>query len=671
MVAPLSLSSCPLSTSSATLSPCRKRNKLASSLPLLALQPCLPLLLLFVALHVLPLFLSFPFLVPVSALPPSPPQHNVWYFALHVTGIAVDELSGDVYMSDANKHRIIRQSSGGTLLQTLNISSPTQLALSNGILYVADSSTNRIVLIVQNALTGDLTVQGSIDAPSGVTACSCIAVSRTDGSLFVADGWGGRVAKLERASHKVIWSLALNTTYIAAVTLDASDMLHIADSSPSVNRILRIFSNGTSASTFPQPADVNLTTIRSIYWSSYPSPTSPLGALYVLFQPPSLDTVHLSNPATRVVRLSASGGLVESEWRGIDPASTCPITFNSWPAALYVDSSRGDVFFSDAIRASQGCLTCCDGAVHKMSPDGQLQQSYRMTDEPWTSLHAIHYDNDTCTLWYAFQISSYGSSLTRMALDGRTALQSFSTPDYSDIQQHFLLIVADPSTSSLLLVAQVDPYSTSRLYRFSPTTQRFTLLNYEYALRQGSRRESLLITGLAVDELGFLYVSVAFPYLSLLTDQKVVKLTPDGGAVLLFNATARELGNPSHLVVAPVTPASSYSSTFNSFTAAASLLFIIDQGSPPNPGRLLLLNSDTGRVIRDYNSLLPTLYLPQTLLFDPASSTLYVADLNGNIFQLDPYTDTLLNVYITVPTCLRHLVTHGGSIRLIVRVGRV
>ena len=619
-------------------------------------------LLAFFLLHSLLLFSSLrggshrslPHFLPASALPPSPPQHNLWYYALHVTGLAVDDVSGDVYMSDSYKNRIIRQSAQGQLREifpptaspSTELFSPYQLALHNGLLYVADSSNNRIVVLGKNALTDKMELNATIAAPDGFTACTCLAVSQLDGSLYVADGWGGSVAKLTSGGQSEQWIYAaglLNTTHIAAITLDSSDTLYLADASLSGNRILRIFSNGTVAPVLP--AHLDMTTIRSIHWSPHPSAANPLGALYVLLQPPSpAGRDYLYNPPSRVVRVSASTGVNESEWRGVDSATTCPQSFNSWPAALFVHNGTGDVYFSDAILSTQGCSDCCDGAVRRLAADGQSLHSYTMDDELWNSLHYVHYDHATCTIWYAWQYSDWRTNLGRMAADGRTAVQIFPTPTIplsgrQDMVQHVTLIAADYSTEpeSLLLVTQGDAYFTSSMYRFSPATHRFTTLDYEAAIRHGSQTNPFRLAGLTLDEQGYLYVSVV-------ADKRVVKLSPAGEFVPSFDSSSANFTSPLHLAIAPSTPpTAAYSTSPTSY-----ILFALDQGSRP-AGRLLSLDTTTGRLIKVHNAALPTMHVPQAMLFDRATLTLWLADLNGHIFHMSPYSDVLLSTYFTVP----------------------
>ena len=577
----------------------------------------------------------------VCARAMSSPQYNIWNFALRATGIAVNESSGAVYIGDANKNRIIRQAAAGRRIEIFQpfspeLFTPGQLALHGGLLYVADSSGNRVVVVGDSA-AGDMEVKRTIAAPPGVVACSCLAVSRVDGALYVADSWGGGVAKMSADGQTLQWSLAgLNSTYIAAVTLDAADTLYIADSSPHTDRILRVLSNGTVAP--PLPAQSNLSSIRSLYWAPFRSADNPLGALYALIQPP-LPASSYVYPPTRVVRMSASSGVVEGAWLGVDPQD-CYTSVNSWPAALYVDGGSGEMYFSDALPEKQisptGCSTCCDGSVRRIAADGQALRPYTTDDETWQSLHYLNYDNDTCTLWYAWQISPWESSLVSMAPDGRTGLQSFPTPVFaanrSSVPQHFTLVAHDRSTqpASLVLVAQGNTFAQSHLYRFSLTTQRFTLLDYEIAIRHGSQRPSFLLTGLAVDELGCLYVSVV-------SDRLVVKLSAGGEYVSSFDTTAADFGYPHHLAIAPSAPSSS-----------DSVLFAVDQLSPPS-GRLLTLNSSTGRVLRVHTSVLAPMDGPVALCFDAASLTLFIADRRGHIFHLSPYTDQLLHTYSTVP----------------------
>ena len=54
-------------------------------------------------------------------------QHNVWYNGLFISGIAVDEQSGDVFFSDAAGNRVIHQSANGSAARRV----PVRLLLAH------------------------------------------------------------------------------------------------------------------------------------------------------------------------------------------------------------------------------------------------------------------------------------------------------------------------------------------------------------------------------------------------------------------------------------------------------------------------------------------------------------------------------------------------------------
>ena len=63
-------------------------------------------------------------------------QRNVWYNGLQITGIAVDESTGDVFFSDAANNRVVHQTRDGTrgarVRRGRASSSPMQLAYYRG-----------------------------------------------------------------------------------------------------------------------------------------------------------------------------------------------------------------------------------------------------------------------------------------------------------------------------------------------------------------------------------------------------------------------------------------------------------------------------------------------------------------------------------------------------------
>ena len=115
-------------------------------------------------------------------------QHNVWYNGLHITGIAVDEATGDVFFSDAAGDRVVHQTNDGLLVHEYDDSglfSPMQLVYYKEQLYVALSSDNRIAVIdVQRRRV-------SYSSPSPrLGSCNGIALYASTGDIVALDGWG-------------------------------------------------------------------------------------------------------------------------------------------------------------------------------------------------------------------------------------------------------------------------------------------------------------------------------------------------------------------------------------------------------------------------------------------------------------------------------------------------
>ena len=114
-------------------------------------------------------------------------QMNVWYNGLMITGIAVDEASGDVFFSDAANRRVVHQSIDGTLVHAYQSTfvSPMQLVYHDGKLYVADSTSNKVGIIDVKAQT----VSFSSTSPY-LNSVSALTFNSGTGELLTVDGWG-------------------------------------------------------------------------------------------------------------------------------------------------------------------------------------------------------------------------------------------------------------------------------------------------------------------------------------------------------------------------------------------------------------------------------------------------------------------------------------------------
>ena len=118
----------------------------------------------------------------------------MWYSGLFISGIAVDEASGDVYFSDAAGNRVVQQSQNGTVLSIWDADdwdfySPTQLVYSGGLVWVADSTNNRVACLIADRVF-------YWNSPTTLLSCSALTLHPPSQTLWVVDGWGQKLQPL-------------------------------------------------------------------------------------------------------------------------------------------------------------------------------------------------------------------------------------------------------------------------------------------------------------------------------------------------------------------------------------------------------------------------------------------------------------------------------------------
>ena len=144
-------------------------------------------------------------LILLSVLLPVPPclcgddgptveLHNVWYSGLFISGIAVDEASGDVYFSDAAGNRVVHQSENGTVVSIWDasdygFSSPMQIVYHKDRLWLADSTNNRIGSLMDGLVVWLFT-------SNSLSSCSALTLHAPSHTLWVVDGWGLKLQPL-------------------------------------------------------------------------------------------------------------------------------------------------------------------------------------------------------------------------------------------------------------------------------------------------------------------------------------------------------------------------------------------------------------------------------------------------------------------------------------------
>ena len=300
-------------------------------------------------------------------------QHNVWYSGLFISGIAVDEASGDVFFSDAAGNRVVHQSANGTLLDVWQYGfySPMQLAYNNETrtLYVADSTNNRVGWI-------DVTSGGMTWAPppTALTSCNAVALSPIGQQLFVVDGWGLLLQPFDLRTNSWRETVSLFTNqryplrYASSVTtnpLEHSSFPWLADTL--ANNLY--IAPATSAMRLFDVSDTPGVSAIQQWWS-----VEPHVACYTLSQPAA------DQPMT-ITQRNYTGAIL-SQMR--TPArGRAGIPFYGW--AMYVDSRRNMYVSSHGVDA----VSSPYGRVVKLSPAGTELGAWSMNDSTTYSFSPV------------------------------------------------------------------------------------------------------------------------------------------------------------------------------------------------------------------------------------------------------------------------------------------
>ena len=509
-------------------------------------------------------------------------QHNVWYNGLFISGIAVDEASGDVHFSDAAANRVVRQSANGTLLAEYRSSfySPMQLAYYKGTLYVADSSNNRIVMIdVHNGGTTTFS-----RTPAKLGSCNGVAVNTMTGHVTVIDGWG------------------LNLD----VYLPDSDRW-ATGRSIDLSRCVPEQAFVASVSVQPSKQDDGAMFVGLPPRVSYSGWAGP---------PPNTSILHMSNDATAVqiipgnetandlwYALTQEGadepmeiyvfddiGTVLNQW--ITPAkptrrwATTP--FYGW--AMHVDS-RGNMYISDHGVDEQSRY----GRVVKIAPNLTELAQWSMSDGVAYSPSSIWYDQDTtasglCTYW----MTDSERGMVQVAADGSVLLPFIEPPiDPADAQTARFTGMAKGSATlaevngSALVLLDTASATTSKLWRFSPSNRTYTLLNTTSA-QLGPN-----VVGVTVN-----YITHDI-YVSDTRTRAVLRLHAEGELDASFDTSHAGLVEPAGLVLCQVWQHS------NS-------LCIADSGYN-GLGAVLLMDGLSGAVYKVLNDTKPRMRQPRSV----------------------------------------------------------
>ena len=354
----------------------------------------------------------------LCAVPPclsvgSRQQHNVWYNGLQITGIAVDEASGDVFFSDAAANRVLRQAADGALLAVYEAGfySPQQLAYDKGKLYVADSTNNRVAVI--DVQSGEVRFSTS---SLHLTSCTALAVNPLTGNVLVADGFGTTVEMWSPDMQR--WSNWTDLSpidpppqgYLASVTLMPYELdegnAWIIDP---LKRVLFVMIDRIPQLTsFSSPFSVGNLAVQ--FFAGGHTGVE----LYILSQ-------SLSDQSMQIALIDDYGTLLHGVWTARGEGGG-PIPFFGW--AMHVDSQR-NMYISDHGVDEQSKY----GRVVKIAPNGTELGQWSMSDGVAYAPTSIWYDDDTtaggsCAFW----MTDSERGMVRVAADGSVLLPFYAAP---------------------------------------------------------------------------------------------------------------------------------------------------------------------------------------------------------------------------------------------------
>ena len=534
----------------------------------------------------------------LCALPPARSadvrqQHNVWYNGLQITGIAVDESSGDVFFSDAANNRVVRQAANGSVLDIYRSSfySPMQLSYYNGTLYVADSHNNRVVLI-------DVNNNGHIAASTSspyLSSCSALSYNPLTGSLYAIDGWGLTMQVLVPDSGGGKWKERTDLQngvpppdYIASVSVHTMGPGHaeLWMTSPTQQHYYDFYDEEPVL--YIDTPTIGRTAIQ------YVNDTDT--GLYILSQTAVDQRMDIT--------LLALNGTILSNWTAKGRGGK-PVPFIGW--AMHVDS-RGNMYISDHGVDEQHSP---HGRVVKIAPNGTELAQWSMSDGTAYSPSSIWYDDTTlaggsCAYW----MTDSERGVMRVAADGSVLQQLYAAPvDPADGRTARFTGMTERTaggSDGYMLLDASDP-STTKLWHFWPIWDHFILLNTSTA-RLGPN-----ITGIAVS---------LFSYNIFVSDTRtrtVLCLLPNGSLDTTYNLSRVGFVEPAGLFV----------------RADTNDLFVADSGYN-GAGAVLIVDSTFDSL--EYvvsGGTTPAMYRPVTVTFDPVNQYLYTGDSNGYLFQFN------------------------------------
>ena len=566
-------------------------------------------------------------------------QHNVWYNGLFISGIAVDEASGDVFFSDAAGNRVVHQARNGSVLHVYDDSgffSPMQLAYHAGKLYVADSSNNRVAVIDVKQRTVSFS-----STPPSLSSVSGLAYNSGTGSVVAVDGsslqsmvWS---PVRDEWSHRIdIWPTIPQDSWLAYLSSVAVQPL-LSDAGPvwltdALGRSVYETYGDQAHLGFVAP---NLGQLAVQYFAT----ANASQLLYTLLQP------EVDGPMQIV--LTDSGGTIINTW--ISPGrGGAAVPFFGW--AMHVDSN-GSMYVSDH---GVDAVSSPYGRVVQLAANGSEAGSWSMSDGVAYALSAVWYEgereqggdseqgaesgqggeSDSCG---AYWVADSERGVGRLAGNGSVLLPFVDAPiDPADrLTARFTGMAQDGplaahSNHSSFVLLDTASAATTKLWRFVPAEHSFHLLNTT-AARLGAG-----IVGLAVEQ------RQHWIFVSDTRTRSVIRLDWAGELDAAWDTSGLGVVEPGALCWdARGNQTSLYVVDGAHDHGVRGVVMLLDYGQP----------SSILHVFKGFDD--PPMFQPRAVTLDPANQQLYVADSAGVVHQFDlttTYPTEPAFVHVTVPT---------------------
>ena len=553
---------------------------------------------------------------PSHSQPARPRQkHNVWYNGLFISGIAVDEASGDVFFSDAAGNRVVHQARNGSVLHVYDDSgffSPMQLAYSAGRVYVADSSNNRVGVIDVKQRTVSFS-----STPPHLNSVSALSINPGTGSVVVVDGCGLRSMVWSPAADE--WSHRIDArpfdrisplVFLSSVAVQPStaDDGYLWLTDATLRTVYRVYKDQLQRA-------VLLTSFGQLV-AQYDTANSSV-QLYVLMQSSAEETMQIA--------LVDSFGEVIEQWTAPGTGSTAR-PFFGW--AMHVDSN-GSMYVSDH---GVDAVSSPYGRVVQLAANGSEAGSWSMSDGVAYALSAVWYEGEreqggdseqgaeskqdgSCG---AYWVADSERGVGRLAGNGSVLLPFVDAPiDPADrLTARFTGMAQDGplaahSNHSSFVLLDTASAATTKLWRFVPAEHSFHLLNTT-AARLGAG-----IVGLAVEQ------RQHWIFVSDTRTRSVIRLDWAGELDAAWDTSGLGVVEPGALC-------------WDARGNQTSLYVVDSTRFGFADGAVVQFNyTRPNTVTRVYRAVVQTMSRPRSLTLDTVNNQLYAADSHGIVFQFD------------------------------------